>query len=126
MRAPARGPVARELFTDGEGVAENEEMSRKSKSFESGLDLWSTCENLAAVSEDEVGEHAEESIDVVEWAGGLTSAMRLNSEGEECEEETGRIREENLFLVGAQYGDQYCESLVKGTEDNCLYCQVRC
>ena len=99
-------------------------MSRKSKSFESGLDFWSTLENLAAVSEDEVGEQAEESIEVVEWAGGLTSAMRLNSEGEECEEETDRMREENLFLVGAQNEDDYCESLHRVTEDNCVFCKV--
>ena len=101
-------------------------MSRKSKSFESGLDFWSTLENLAAVSEDEVGEQAEESIEVVEWAGGLTSAMRLNSEGEECEEETDRMREENLFLVGAQYEDEYCESYraTDGTADKCLFCKV--
>ena len=104
--------------------------------FESSMSFWTTCENLATVTEDVVGEEIEEMIDEVESAG----TKRLSSEGEECDEmrilddeslTRGRgshgIREDLLFLVGVEYEDEYFESLSGNSwskEQECSYCKV--
>ena len=106
------------------------------------MSLWSGCENLATVTENVVGEQIEELIDEVDdpgWKIGGDGIRRLNSEGDEFEEVTnvdqaqstcltGIVREEELFLVGVEYQDEYFDSLSGSywsDEQHCAFCKVR-
>ena len=106
--------------------------------YQSAMSFWNTLDNLATVPEDVVGEHLElvgeaKSPDWKVYSNGL---IRLNSEGEEFAEGTeedhltslaGRIREDQLFLAGVEYEDEYFESLAElvGYKDQkCNFCKV--
>ena len=98
------------------------------------MSFWTTFEDLATVTEDIVGEEIEEITDEVDSPG----IRRLNSEGEESNEATrleeeyltrtrGRTREDDLFLLGVEYEDEYFDSLSDNywsKDQKCVFCKV--
>ena len=105
----------------------------------SGITIWASCESLATVAEDAVGEEIEEMAESSGWKVEF-AGKRLNSEGEECEEQKvldesylprvkGRwaVREEDLFLIGVECEDEHFESLSGNSwskEQQCVFCEV--
>ena len=110
-----------------------------SEDFESAMSFWLTLDNLATVDEDVAGEELEELSCEDKHDTGTAGLIRLNSEGEEMEDETaldeeyltcltGRVREDSLFLTGVEYEEEYFESLSgvwETKEQKCYFCQVK-
>ena len=106
--------------------------------FESAMSFWLTLDNLATVDEDIAGEELEELSSDDKQGTGTIGVIRLNSEGEEVEDETvldeeylacltGRVREDSLFLAGEEYEEEYFQSLSElwgNKEQKCYFCQV--
>ena len=103
--------------------------------YQSAMSFWNTLDNLATVTEDVVGEEIESPG----WKVESNGLIRLNSEGEEMEEGetldeeyltclTGRMPEDHLFSDGAEYGEEYFESmsdLVGNKDPKCNFCKVK-
>ena len=108
--------------------------------FESAMSFWLALDNLATVDEDIAGEELEELRSEADNDTDPAGILRLNSEGEEVDEEilldeeyltclTGRVQEDSLFLTGLEYEEEYFESLSGlggNKEQKCNFCQVCC
>ena len=106
------------------------------------MSFWYALDNLATVSEDTLGEQIEEMIGGEAhstWRDDDSNVLiRLNSEGDEMEETvyldeeymtclTGGLREEPLSWTGAEYGEEYFQSLseiVGNKNEKCNFCKV--
>ena len=108
--------------------------------FQSAMSFWLALDNLATVDEDIAGEELEELRSEAGNDTDPAGILRLNSEGEEVDEEilldeeyltclTGRGQEDSLFLTGLEYEEEYFESLSGlggNKEQKCNFCQVCC